>query len=122
MYSTLFRKEAYLGASSFFIRQKKWPTSFSGINAIPSDDSDFTVSMGLKPFSEKIPETGIDLSKKEYSLHAQNTTYTGVIRTTINETGASAQWPLPTLKYVYFVQGKGIMGFDDLDGHTWRRK
>lgn len=121
--STKYGKNEYMGESSFFIQQKKWPISFTGPNAEPSEESDFTVSIGLKPFSAKIPETVVDLSRKEYSMYALGTTCNGVVCVVIADPPAQvAPGVLPMLKYVYFMEGKGILGFDDAEGHKWRRR
>lgn len=120
MQSTLFTTDTPL-----FISLKRWPVRFEvGDNGHPeilSEISEFTAAIELSPFNNGIYTAFIDYSEPMENLVISGMTYTGVRKIEIEPNEyPNPNWQLPTLRYIYFDQNKGLIGFDDVDNNKWR--
>ena len=120
MQSTLFTIDPPL-----FISLKRWPAEFNdgfdGNPEILSENSEFTATIGLNPFDNGISRAYIDYSEPMENLDINGMTYIGVRKIEIEPNEyPNPNWQLPTLRYIYFDQNKGLIGFDDVDSNEWR--
>lgn len=121
MQSTLFADGDFCCDSSFYLSLKRCPKTYQTNPTVISQDSKFITNIGLVPFQTGIQSTFLDYSESIQSLIINGVTYNKVRKIEITPNSfPNPNWPLPSLKNIYFDQNKGVIGFDDLQNNEWR--
>ncbi len=121
MQSTLFADGDFCCTSSFYLSLKRWPKTYQTNPTIISQDSKFITNIGLIPFSTGVQSTFLDYSEPLMNLTINGVTYNKVRKIEIaSNPFPNPNWQLPSLKYIYFDQNKGVIGFDDIQNNEWR--
>ena len=121
MQSTLFADGDFCCSSSFYLSLKRWPKTYQTNPTVISQDSKFITNIGLIPFSTGVQSTFLDYSEPLINLTINGVTYNKVRKIEIAPNPfPNPNWQLPSLKYIYFDQNKGVIGFDDMQNNEWR--
>ena len=121
MQSTLFADGDFCCSSSFYLSLKRWPKTYQTSPTVISQDSKFITNIGLIPFSTGIQSAFLDYSEPLINLTINAVTYNKVRKIEIIPNPfPNPNWQLPSLKYIYFDQNKGVIGFDDMQNNEWR--
>ncbi|MFY7936807.1 MAG: hypothetical protein ACOVOQ_05485 [Flavobacterium sp.] len=119
--STLFADGDFCCNSSFYLSLKRWPKVYQTNPTIISQDSKFITNIGLVPFQTGVQSVFLDYSEALISITINGITYNRVRKIEITPNPfPNPNWQLPSLKYIYFDQNKGVIGFDDLQNNEWR--
>jgi hypothetical protein len=121
MQSTLFAEGDFCCDSSFSLSLKRWPIVYETNPDAISEDSEFIANIGLVPFQTGIQSIFLDYSQPVLDMAINGVTYHKVRKIEITPNPfPNPSWQLPSLRYIYFDQNKGVIGFDDLQNNEWR--
>ena len=121
MQSTLLADRDFCCDSSFYLSLKRWPKTYQTNPTVISKDSKFITNIGLIPFSTGVQSAILDYTESLINITINGITYNKVRKIEITPNPfPNPNWQLPSLKYIYFEQNKGVIGFDDMQNNEWR--
>ena len=112
----------YYSNSTFFISIKRFPTVFQTNPTVISSQSILVANIGLRPW-DNTENAFLNYTEPLMELTINTKVYTKVRKITplINlYPYSNPNATLKEIKYIYFDQNKGVIGFDDILNNEWR--